>query len=257
MKLEVAVVNNFFKEGFFGYGEIDDYKPFSLAHFLPIIIAILLIFIIYKKRNSIKTSKYENAIRLTIGMICLFAELGYFWRLLYTGSGDPRNPDLLRHLPLQICEWSCIFASIMLMNKNKYFYQYCVYVSLTLGIFPLIITNVISTTGPCYFRYYQYWTEHLMPIIGVFYMTFVHGFRPEMKGILFPIIFLVSMGLVAIQANLNIEYATYFYLNYAHYLIPFLPSNQYLMLLISILVEGFILFPLVYYIFNKIKRDNN
>lgn len=256
MKFNVAVVNNFYKEGFFGYGEAGNYQPCTSAHFLPIIIAVVMIIIIYKKRNSIKTSKYENTIRLILGMTCLFAELGYFWRLLYTGSANPDNPDLLKHLPLQICEWSCIFATVMLINKNKHFYQYCVYICLTLGIFPLILTSIISTTGPSYFRYYQYWTEHLMPIVGIFYMTFVHGYRPEKKGIIFPIVFLVSMGLLAIQANLNIEGAAYFYLNYVHVIVPFFSSNQYVVLFVGVLVESFIFFPLIYYIFGKIKPDN-
>lgn len=252
--INVAVVNNFYKEGFFGYGEAGDYQPYSLAHFLPIIIAIIMILVIYKKRNDIKASKHENTIRLIIGMICLFAELGYFWRLLYTGSADQNNPDLLKHLPLQVCEWSCIFASIMLLNKNNHFYQYCVYICLTFGILPLIFSNVISTTGPSYFRYYQYWAEHLMPIVGVFYMTFVHGYRPEKKWVLFPIIFLFSLGLVAIKANLSIKGASYFYLNYMHTIVSFLPSNQYVLLIMFALIAAIVLFPLIYFIFSKIKN---
>lgn len=253
MDLEVALVNEFYKDGFFGYGEFGDYKPFSMFHFLPIIIAVLIIVFIYFKRNKIRNSKHENTYRLILGLGCLFTEFGYFWRILYVGSGYSVLTNLLTKLPLQVCEWSCIFAVVMLLNKNEFFYQYCSYVCLSLGLIPLIITDVISNTGPSYFRYYQFWTEHLLPIIGVFYMSFVHGFRPKKYGLLFPVIFLSCLGIIAIQCNNHIPYASYFYLNSKYTNFSFLPKNKYALLAIMALIALFIIFPLIYKIFTKIK----
>ena len=142
----------------------------------------------------------------------LLAEMSYFWRLLYVGSSDPAEQNLLDKLPLQVCEWTCITAIFMITKKSRALYQICFYVCLTVGIFPLLTPTVITTTGPTYYRYYQYWMEHILPILAVFYMTFVHNFRPKMKGIALASAFMVVLAVFAMICNFNIDGANYLYL---------------------------------------------
>ena len=40
----------FYSDGFFGYGEAGDFKYFSIAHFVPLIILAIAIVVTYLKR---------------------------------------------------------------------------------------------------------------------------------------------------------------------------------------------------------------
>ena len=202
----------FFKEGFFGYGDKGDFAYYSIEHFIPLILLAAGIFLFYRYRDALREWKHEENFRFIFAFVMLLAEMSYFWRLLYVGSSDPAEQNLLDKLPLQVCEWTCITAIFMIMKKSKWMYQICFYVCLTVGIFPLLTPSVITTTGPTYYRYYQYWLEHILPILAVFYMTFVHGFRPKMKGIWLASAFMVVLVVFALICNFNIDGANYLYL---------------------------------------------
>ncbi len=213
-KLEPVTYVSFYSKGFFGYGEKGNFKYWSFAHFAPVVLFAIAVYLTYRYRDSIKNWKHEENFRFILAAIMLFAEMSYFWRLLYVGSSDPPElaPDLLDKLPLQVCEWTCIFAVFMIMKKSKALYPICFYVCLTIGIFPVLTPSVITTTGPAYYRYYQYWLEHMLPPFAVLYMTFVHGFRPTKKGIASAVGFMSVLMVFALICNANIPGANYLYL---------------------------------------------
>ncbi|MFA6860871.1 MAG: TIGR02206 family membrane protein [Bacilli bacterium] len=247
--MEPAITNDFYSEGFFGYGLKGDFKMWSLAHFIPLIILGLGIFLIFHFRKKLASLKHEENVRFIFAAVMLFFEMAYFWRLLYVGSGSTEKTNLLTKLPLQVCEWSCIFACFMLMKKSPSLYQICFFTCLTAGIFPLFLPSVISTTGPTYFRYYQYWAEHILPILAVFYMTFVYGYRPSIKEIYKPFIFLFTLAVIACIANYYIPDANYLYL--AHdttgiSITSWLPDNVFLKLFV-LSIGALSLFVIVYF----------
>ena len=208
-----SYLSKFYSDGFFGFGEEGDFQYWSLAHFLPILLTVALIYLIFRYRAFFRTWKHEENFRFFMGGAMLLVEMSYFWRLLYVGSSDPGEViDLMDKLPLQVCEWSCIFASFMMMKKSENIYQICFFVCLSAGLFPLLTPAVITKTGPAYYRYYQYWLEHLLPIIGLFYMTFVHGFRARFHGVFYAVAFLGVLAVFAVICNLNIPGANYLYL---------------------------------------------
>lgn len=220
----------FFSEGFFGYGEKGDFTYFSFWHFLPIALLIAAILLTYRFRAKIASSKHEKTFRLILGAAMLFTEMAYFWRLLYIGNSDLGEHTLLTRLPFQVCEWTCIFAVFMVLTENKHFFDIDVVVCLTLGITPLFLPAVIQRTGPTYFRYYQFWLEHLLPIYAVFYMMFVKGFRYDAKTIYKPILFLVILAAICMYFNAKIPEATYMYLqgdDLGETLTALLPENQF------------------------------
>ena len=75
------VWSEFFREGFFGYGEKGDFQYFSFWHFLPILILIAGIILTYIFREKIANSKHEKTFRFILGCTMLLAEFGFFWRL--------------------------------------------------------------------------------------------------------------------------------------------------------------------------------
>ena len=210
--MEKEVWVQFYKDGFFGYGELGNFKYWSLAHFIPIIFCALAIYLIFCFRDKLKNWKHEENFRFAFAAVMLFVEMSYFWRLLYVGTSDPETTSMLEYLPLQVCEWTCILAAFMMMKKSKWIYPICFYVCLTVGIFPLLTPSVIAKTGPMYYRYYQYWLEHILPPLAVLYMTFVHGFRPTKKGIIPATGFLCVLAAFAVVCNANIDGANYLYI---------------------------------------------
>ena len=68
MFLDGTTSVEFYKTGFFGYGEKGDFKFYSFWHFLPIIILVLAIILTYIFREKIRNCKHESTIRFIIGV---------------------------------------------------------------------------------------------------------------------------------------------------------------------------------------------
>jgi len=60
---------------------------------------------------------------------------------------------------------------------------------------------VITYTGPTRFRYYQFWAEHTMGYVAIFYMIFVHGMRPNWRSLIKSYVLLLVMAVIAYFAN--------------------------------------------------------
>lgn len=198
-------------EGFFGYSLEQDFFEFSFAHFAPIILLCLAIYLTYRFREKIASWKGEENLRFILAAILILNEGAYYWRVMYVGSSGSEE-QLLTRLPLEVCEWSAYLVAFMMMKKSRNIYDITSYICLSLGVIPLFTPAVIYSTGPRYWRYYQFWIQHLVPIFCVLYMTFVHGFRPNYRKVYKPYALLAGMGVIAIIANNNIPDANFMYL---------------------------------------------
>ncbi len=241
-----SFVYEYHKEGFFGYSETPIFKYFSLAHFLPIVLLIVGIFLVYRYRDKLRAFKHEDTLRFILGAWLIFNECSYYWRLLYVGNSQD-GTQMMTFLPLQVCEWTAYIAAFMLLKKNKHLYDVAFYITLTLGLIPLFTPAVITHLGFAHYRYYSFWIEHTFPILGVFYMTFVHGFRPDFRKVYKPLIMLAVLASLAIYANLRIPDANYMYLaagTPGDSLANFLPANVWARLGVAFLIVA-VLFTLV------------
>ena len=252
----------FNSDGFFGYGEVGDFKYFSFWHFLPIVLLIIAIILTYKNRIKIRNWKYEERFRYILAFTMMIVEMSYFWRLLYVGDELGQN-SLLIKLPLQVCQWSLISCIFMILSKNQKLFDICFYVCLILGTAACLTPTVIVRTGPTYYRYYQFFLEHELPICSVFYMMFVHKLKPTYKGLYFVIGLLFILALLCIYVNNHIDGANYMYLagykegvDAGDNIINYLPKNQYVrMLTLTVIVTT--LFNLLYFVWSKIDKSLN
>ena len=81
------------------------------------------------------------------------------------------------------------------------------------SIFALITPTVLTYTGPTRFRYYQFWSEHTLGYIAIFYMIFVHKMRPNVKSAIRSYVSLVILAVIAYFSNVIIgEGANYLFL---------------------------------------------
>ena len=183
---------------FFGAGTEVEFSNFTLAHFLPILTAVALILLIYRFRQPLRGSRHEEKLRYGLAFALIVSEMAYYWRLI----GMPElGPNPIDHLPIAVCGWVAILGSYMVVGKNQKLFDIVYFWLFSGSIFALITPTVITYTGPTRFRYYQFWAEHLLGYIAVFYMIFVHGLRPTVKSAIRSWIWLAVLGVIAFATN--------------------------------------------------------
>ncbi len=187
-----------FMRYFFGKGEEVEFSNFTPAHFLPILFAAVLIYIIYRCRDRIREMKNERYFRYILAFGLIISEMAYYWRLIAIPSLGPNPVD---HLPITVCGWVAVFGSYMLIGKSQTLFDLSYFWSLAGSTFALITPTVISYTGPTRFRYYQFWAEHLLCYVAIFYMIFVHNMRPTKRSVVKAYGGLVILAVIAYFAN--------------------------------------------------------
>lgn len=183
---------------FFGQGENIEFRNFTVAHFFPILVLIGIIFLIYKFKDKISACKFEKNISLTLAFIGIICEMSYFWRLVGVPSLGANPVD---HLPITVCGWAVIFCSFLVLTKNQTLFDISYFWLFSGTVFALITPTVISYCGPTRFRYYQFWTEHSIGYIIIFYMMFVHKMRPNYKSFIKSYVTLLILAFIAYNAN--------------------------------------------------------
>lgn len=187
-----------FFEYFFGTGTEVEFTNFTFAHFAPIILAVAVIFLIGRYRDQLRSSRWDMQIRYTMAFMLIICEMSYFWRLVGVPS---LNPNPVDHLPITVCGWAVIFSSYMLVGKSQTLFDIAYFWLFSGTIFALITPTVITYTGPTRFRYYQFWVEHTLGYVAVFYMIFVHKMRPTVKSVVKSYVALGMLALIAYFAN--------------------------------------------------------
>ena len=105
-----------FFQYFFGKGDTPEFTNFTLAHFLPIVLMIGMIVLMYFTRDKLRNCKHEKAFRYILAFMLIISDMSYYWRLVGVPSLDPNPVD---HLPITVCGWAVIFASYMVIGKNQ------------------------------------------------------------------------------------------------------------------------------------------
>ena len=183
---------------FFGKGDTEEFVNFGIAHFAPILIAVAVILLIYRFRTRLRDCKWEEKLRYVLAFALIICEMSYFWRLVGVPSLAPNPID---HLPITVCGWAVIFCSYMVIGKSQTLFDISYFWLFSGTVFALITPTVITYTGPTRFRYYQFWLEHTLGYIAIFYMIFVHGMRPTVKSAVKSYIALFVLALIAYFAN--------------------------------------------------------
>ena len=187
-----------FLKYFLGKGETEEFVNFSLAHFLPILVAVAVILLIGRYRKNIRDLKHERYFRYVLAFMLICCEMSYYWRLVAVPSLGPNPVD---NLPITVCGWVVVFSSFMLVGKSQTLFDIAYFWAFSGSIFALITPTVITYTGPTRFRYYQFWGEHLLGYIAIFYMIFVHHMRPTIKSAIKAYVAMAVLAVIAYWAN--------------------------------------------------------
>lgn len=194
---------------FFGAGEVQEFALFTPAHFAPILWMIAMILLIRKNADRLRGWKQEQAIRYLLAFGLIISEMAYYWRLV----GVPAlGPNPVENLPIGVCGWAAIFCSFMVIGKTQSLFDISYFWLLSGSLFALLTPTPLNFTGPTRFRYYQFWAEHTLGYIAVFYMIFIHGMRPTVRSAVRSYIALVLMALLAYGVNRMLPGANYLYM---------------------------------------------
>ena len=183
---------------FFGEGDAVEFENFTLAHLLPILVAVGVIFLIYRFRNTIRDLKHEEYCRYVLAFLLIISEMSYYWRLIALPELEPNAID---HLPITVCGWMAVFASYMVIGKTQTLFDISYFWCFCGTIFALITPTVITYTGPTRFRYYQFWAEHLLGYVAIFYMIFIHKMRPTFRSVVKAYVALIVLAVIAYFTN--------------------------------------------------------
>ena len=187
-----------FLKYFLGKGTEVEFSNFTLAHFVPILLMVGLIVLIWRFKDPIRGFKHEKVFRYVLAFALIISEMSYYWRLVAVPSLQPNPVD---NLPIAVCGWVAIFASYMVIGKSQSLFDICYFWLFSGSVFALITPTVITYTGPTRFRYYQFWAEHTLGYVAVFYMIFVHKMRPTVKSAIKSYIALWVLAAIAYCAN--------------------------------------------------------
>jgi hypothetical integral membrane protein (TIGR02206 family) len=128
----------------------------------------------------------------------IISEMSYYWRLV----GIPElGPNPVDHLPISVCGWAAIFCSYMVIGKTQSLFDISYFWLLCGSVFALLTPTVLTFAGPTRFRFYQFWAEHTLGYIAIFYMIFVHKMRPTIKSAVRSYVALMILTGVAYFAN--------------------------------------------------------
>ena len=169
-----------------------------MKRFAWLTVVLALIFVIYRFRDPIREMKCERYFRYVLAFMLIVSEMSYYWRLIAIPSLGPNPVD---HLPITVCGWVAVFSSFMVIGKSQTLFDISYFWALCGSIFALITPTVITYTGPTRFRYYQFWAEHLLGYVAVFYMIFVHKMRPTIRSAVKAYVGLVALAVIAYWAN--------------------------------------------------------
>ena len=183
---------------FFGAGTEVEFENFTFAHIAPILLAVAIIFLIRRFSDQLHGSQWDKRLRYIMAFVLIVCEMSYFWRLVGVPS---LNPNPVDHLPITVCGWAVIFCSYLVIDKSQTLFDISYFWLFSGTVFALVTPTVITYTGPTRYRYYQFWIEHTLGYVAVFYMIFVHKMRPTIKSAVKSYVALIALALIAYFAN--------------------------------------------------------
>jgi len=221
---------------FFGQGVETEFSIFTAAHFAPILLMLAVIYMMFRGREKLRMWKHEEKLRYVLAFALILSDMSYYWRLVGMPSLGA-NP--VENLPIGVCGWAVIFCSFMVVGKSQWLFDIAYFWLMSGSLFALLTPTPLTFTGPTRFRYYQFWMEHTLGYIAIFYMIFVHLMRPTVRSAIRSYVVLVIMAVIAYGVNTMIPGANYLYMarpEAAPSVLDILPENFALRLAIIVAV---------------------
>lgn len=170
-------------------------------YFMPIVFLFTSITLIALFRKQLRSWKYEDQFRTTIGVFVLLLVPALSWMDIYNTGGNIRFI-----LPFQLCSFAFMLSGLMMIRKSRSLFSVVYFMGLIGGIAGLFIPA--WDIDPTSFRYWEFYSGHSLIIINSFYLIFVHRFevtsRDYIKGLV--ITSLIGLSTIPVNATLGTNY---------------------------------------------------
>lgn len=150
---------------------------FSPPHIMAILFIFLANLLLYYFRNSLKDKRLEKYFRYGLCAILIIQEASFHLWSMETGQWSVNNS-----LPLQLCSISALLSCVMLISKSKWLYEILYFWGIG-GALQAILTPEIGPYTFPHFRYFQFFLGHGALIAAPLFMTFVAGYRANIKSL--------------------------------------------------------------------------
>ena len=210
---------------FLGQGETQEFALFTPAHFAPVVMAAGVIYVLFRSREKLRVWQHEEKLRYLMAFALIITDMSYYWRLAAMPS---LGGNAMNDLPIGVCTWSVILGSFMMVGKNQTLFDIIYFWLLSGSLFALITPTPLTYTGPTRYRYYQFWLEHTLGYISLFYLIFVHNMRPTVRSAVKSWIALAVLAVFSYWVNTMIPGANYLYMarpEAAPSVLDILPAN--------------------------------
>lgn len=185
---------------FFDFTSLNDPIPHGLTlieRIVPILILAIILTLLIKNREALKTNKYEKQTRIILASLMMFGELSYMsWNLYHSQYG---RVDFFSTLPFHLCSYAIWGLMYALITKNRTVYNY-VFVFGIISVLALLFPNV--NHGVNSFRYYQLYFSHSMILVSIIYMYEAYDFYPKLLDLKKSFIFLQIIIILSILVNI-------------------------------------------------------
>jgi hypothetical integral membrane protein (TIGR02206 family) len=172
---------------YFEYGDVlTPFVFFSLSHWLPLIVTVILASLLLMFRQTIRRLRQVNHYRYLLASILIIFDIA-----LYVWYGTSGTWDVSHSLPLHLCSLTLILSILMLLTKSYRLYEFIYFAGIG-GALQALLTPAAILSGFPHFTYYYFFVAHGGIILACLYMTWMYGFRPT----------LASLGRTMIYLNL-------------------------------------------------------
>ena len=213
---------------------------------LLLIILVLLLFI-FRRKLSVFSNKRQLIERLVAVTLLVMDFFYHVWLI------QSDRWQLSSALPLELCSLSLLLTIVLLWTGNRKIYPFVFFAGIG-GALQAVATPVLDMGYP-HFRFFHFFYTHFGIILTALYFTWVRGYRPTFKGVLYTLLVLNILLPVILLVNKLVD-GNYMFLQRkpsSGSILDFL--GPYPWYLLSLEAIAFLIFTILWLIFRAYKKD--
>ncbi|GGF75747.1 ABC transporter permease [Paenibacillus albidus] len=181
---------------FFTPSRSEHFIMFSASHWVALGAVILICLLLYAFRLTLQSSPgLRRNIRLLLALLLFSCEAGL--QTWYVASELWKSSH---SLPLELCGITLFLSAVMLLTRSRLLYSFLYFAGIG-GAFIAVLTPNLVYPFP-HFRFLLFFVAHGGIIVASLYMTWVEGFRPTWKSVLFTMLCLNLVAACVYAANI-------------------------------------------------------
>lgn len=181
----------------------DGFEAYTMEHFLPIIVAILVAWISIVVANRSFGERQKTILGTTLALIPFFCVLGRLSYLLLDGSFSAQLD-----LPFFLCRFMSLILPFVLFTRNRFMLGILYFWVLAGTINAVITPDLLFNFG--HWEYNLYWVYHLMLIVSIVYAACVYKFKIKWRdywnAVIATLVFTIFSGLANFLLKANYNY---------------------------------------------------